>query len=35
MGYVDSEYKQPDTELLIDIRGKKKEAKVVKLPFVP
>ena len=35
MGYIDKDYKQPNTELLVDIRGRKKEAKVVKLPFVP
>ncbi len=34
MGYVNVEYKQPGTEIYIDVRGKKLKAKVVKPPFV-
>ena len=34
MGYVKTEYSKPDTEIYIDIRGKKLKAKVVKPPFV-
>jgi aminomethyltransferase len=34
MGYVNVEYKEPGTEIYIDIRGKRLKAKVVKPPFV-
>ncbi len=34
MGYVKTKYSKPDTEILIDVRGKKLKAKVVKPPFV-
>jgi len=34
MGYVNVEYKEPGTEIFIDVRGKKQKAKVVKPPFV-
>jgi aminomethyltransferase len=33
MGYISPEHKQPGTKLLIDIRGSKEPAEVVKLPF--
>ena len=33
MAYVQAEYAQPNTELVVDIRGKKHEATVVELPF--
>jgi aminomethyltransferase len=35
MGYVNTKFSQPDTKILIEIRNKKHEAEVVKLPFVP
>jgi aminomethyltransferase len=35
MGYVQKEFSSEGTEIKIDIRGKKVNAKVVKLPFVP
>jgi aminomethyltransferase len=34
MGYVQTAYSQPDTEIFINIRNKAVPAKVVKLPFV-
>ncbi len=33
LGYVPAEYSSPDTKILVDIRGKMVEAKVVRLPF--
>ena len=33
MGYVQTEYSKPDTEILIQIRKKQVSAKVIKLPF--
>ncbi len=33
MGYVRPEFARPGTELQIDVRGRKEEAQVVKLPF--
>ncbi len=33
MGYVDIAYAKRDTEIFIEVRGKKLEAKVVRLPF--
>ncbi len=33
LGYVNTEYKDPGTEVYIDVRGRKLKAKVVKLPF--
>jgi aminomethyltransferase len=33
MGYVPDQFSEPGTELLIDIRGTKEPARVVKLPF--
>ena len=33
MGYVPVEYSQPGTELLVEIRGKDKKARVVEMPF--
>ncbi|MBR5161232.1 MAG: glycine cleavage system protein T, partial [Thermoguttaceae bacterium] len=33
MGYVKTEFAEPDTMLTVDIRGNKAEAKVVPLPF--
>jgi aminomethyltransferase len=33
MGYVSPEHRQPGTKLLIDIRGSKEPAEIVKLPF--
>ncbi len=35
MGYVDSSYAKPGTKLQVEIRNKKYEAEVVKLPFLP
>ncbi|CAF0708932.1 unnamed protein product [Brachionus calyciflorus] len=35
MGYVSTNLAQPGTRVLVDIRKKKYEAEVVKLPFVP
>jgi aminomethyltransferase len=35
LGYLASEYTKPGTEILIDIRGRKLKARVVKPPFVP
>ena len=34
MGYVEVNYKSPDTEVFIEIRNKAVKAKVVKIPFV-
>lgn len=34
MGYVKTAYSQPDTDILVEIRGKFLKAKVVKLPFL-
>ena len=34
MGYVEKEFASPDTTLEIDVRGRKVEGKVVKLPFI-
>ena len=34
MGYVKTEFSKPDTEIFIDVRGKKLKAKIVKPPFV-
>ena len=33
LGYIDVAYKEPGTEVLIDIRGRKMKARVVKPPF--
>jgi len=33
LGYVLSDYKKPETEVAIEIRGKEVEAEVIKLPF--
>ena len=33
MGYIQTAYSQPDTEIYISIRNKPLKAKVVKLPF--
>ena len=35
LGYLTSQYTSIGTEILIDIRGKKVKAKVIKPPFVP
>lgn len=35
MGYVKSEFSKVGTELWVRVRGKKRRAKVVKMPFVP
>lgn len=35
MGYVPREFAKKDTELLVNVRGKLRPAKVVKMPFVP
>jgi aminomethyltransferase len=34
MGYIDTQYSKPETPILIDIRNKKYEASIVKMPFV-
>ena len=33
MAYVNAKFAKPDTELMVDIRGKREPARVVKLPF--
>jgi aminomethyltransferase len=33
LGYVDKAYSKKETEIFIDVRGKKLAAKVIKLPF--
>jgi aminomethyltransferase len=33
MGYVQKAYSKKDTQIFIDVRGKKLEAKVVRPPF--
>jgi aminomethyltransferase len=33
MGYIKTEYTQPDTEIFVEVRNKPMKAKVVKLPF--
>ncbi|KAG9393620.1 Aminomethyltransferase [Carpediemonas membranifera] len=35
MGYIDVPHHKADTELLVEVRGRKQPAKVVKMPFVP
>ncbi|MGD9639141.1 MAG: glycine cleavage system aminomethyltransferase GcvT [Alphaproteobacteria bacterium] len=35
MGYVKVNYSEPETELMLDIRGNNVSAKIVPLPFVP
>lgn len=35
MGYVNIEYKNPGTEVIVDIRGRKVKASIQKLPMVP
>ena len=34
MGYVKSDFKRPDTEIAIEIRGKQVKAKIVRPPFI-
>jgi aminomethyltransferase len=34
MGYIQTAYTQPDTEIFIQVRNKPLKAKIVKLPFI-
>ncbi len=34
LGYVNTEYSKPETEIFVDVRGRKLKARVVKPPFV-